>query len=123
MDEIVMLLLAGGLLQMLFWMGLPVLVLVVIARAIRRSMSAGSRALLGQFQQAVENAQRAFENLPAGSEAERQAKQALILQVLSGIGTQYGRLGSNMQSSYSPTIASLHSMAAQNGIDWTPPNY
>jgi hypothetical protein len=134
MEDPIMLLIVGWLLQLLFWVGLPILGLVWIVVAIRRSTRAASEAfvaatggagvgdLLGQFLRAIREAQRAFDDLPASSEAERRAKQAMILQLLSGISSQYGRINSHAQSRYSPTIASLHSMAAQNGIDWTPPN-
>jgi hypothetical protein len=133
MEELIGLLLLGGVLHLSLVVALPLAALVWFFRTIRRSVQSavlgGDAAvgaggdLLTQFLRSLQEAQRAFDDLPASSEAERQQKQRMILQMQSGISSQYGRLGSNATSSDSPTIANLHSMAAQNGIDWTPPNY
>jgi hypothetical protein len=119
MNDLTTLLWLGWLLQ-LFWWVFPILGLVWWIIAIRRA--AGSRSVQ-QLLRSIEQTQRALDGLPGASQAERRAQQAMILQMLSGISNQYGAMNSHARSDYSPTIASLHSMAAQNGIDWTPPNY
>jgi hypothetical protein len=103
MDELMTMVLMGSILQGVFWVAMPVLVLVGIAAAMRRSAHAARDAVLiagagggdaiVQFLRSVEEAQRAFQDLPASSDMERRAKQAMILQALARISSQAGRLG------------------------------
>lgn len=127
MDELWTFGTAAGVARLLFWIGFPVLLLVMLVLALRGAPRREAPApgagddrpdpspLLREFERTILSAERALHELPADSVEERRAKRAVLLQTLARLGNQYGRLGEGAQGGYGPLISGLQGVAARGG--------
>jgi hypothetical protein len=63
---------------------------------------------------------QAYGSLPISAKAQREGQ---ILQLLGQANTHLQQLDGLRRQQYEVKVGELHSMAAQAGIDWTPPSY
>ncbi len=86
--------------------------------------AADAAAVMRQVDAAIQSVELELRDLSAAPETSRGAREGRVIEDLAYLDSLFGQLRSlpsSFPASYTPAIAKLHTLAAKNGVRWTPP--